>query len=160
MSLIITAVNFLGGCIIGMVQGGMGFTEVLQVYSIATIGDGLVSQIPALLISTATGMIVTRAVAEDSLNIDVTKQFSAQPRSIMIAGGVLAILIAVPGMPKLQLSIIALVMMLGGYYLLRRMQTFATVKEQGPMAMGGGPGVQEADPMQMMEDEEIGRAHV
>ncbi len=54
MSLIITAVNFLGGCVIGMVQGTMGFTEVLQVYSIATIGDGLVSQIPALLISTAT----------------------------------------------------------------------------------------------------------
>jgi len=50
MSLIITAVNFLGGCIIGMVQGGMGFTEVLKVYSIANIGDGLVSQIPALLI--------------------------------------------------------------------------------------------------------------
>ena len=115
MSLIITAVNFLGGCIIGMVQGGMGFTEVLQVYSIATIGDGLVSQIPALLISTATGMIVTRAVAEDSLNIDVTRQFSAQPKSIMIAGGVLAILIAVPGMPKLQLALISLVMMLGGF---------------------------------------------
>ena len=153
MSLIITAVNFLGGCIIGMVQGGMGFTEVLQVYSIATIGDGLVSQIPALLISTATGMIVTRAVAEDSLNIDVTRQFSAQPRSIMIAGGVLAILIAVPGMPKLQLSIIALVMMLGGFYLLRRMQSFAAIPEQGPMTMGG-PGVPEADPMQMMEDEE------
>ena len=151
MSLIITAVNFLGGCIIGMVQGGMGFTEVLQVYSIATIGD--VSQIPALLISTATGMIVTRAVAEDSLNIDVTRQFSAQPRSIMIAGGVLAILIAVPGMPKLQLSIIALVMMLGGFYLLRRMQSFAAIPEQGPMTMGG-PGVPEADPMQMMEDEE------
>ena len=153
MSLIITAVNFLGGCIIGMVQGGMGFTEVLQVYSIATIGDGLVSQIPALLISTATGMIVTRAVAEDSLNIDVTRQFSAQPRSIMIAGGVLAILIAVPGMPKLQLSIIALVMMLGGFYLLRRMQSFAAIPEQGPMTMGG-PGVPEADPLQMMEDEE------
>ena len=153
MSLIITATNFIGGCIIGMVQGGMGFTEVLQVYSIATIGDGLVSQIPALLISTATGMIVTRAVAEDSLNIDVTRQFSAQPRSIMIAGGVLAILIAVPGMPKLQLSIIALVMMLGGFYLLRRMQSFAAIPEQGPMTMGG-PGVPEADPMQMMEDEE------
>ena len=120
MSLIITAVNFLGGCIIGMVQGGMGFTEVLQVYSIATIGDGLVSQIPALLISTATGMIVTRAVAEDSLNIDVTRQFSAQPKSIMIAGGVLAILIAVPGMPKLQLALISLVMMLGGFYLDRK----------------------------------------
>lgn len=154
MSLIITAVNFLGGCIIGMVQGNMGFGEVIQVYSIATIGDGLVSQIPALLISTATGMIVTRAVAEDSLNIDVTRQFSAQPRSIMIAGGVLAILIAVPGMPKFQLAVIALVMMLGGFYLLRRMQSFAAVPEQGPMSMGGGPGIADADPMQMMEDEE------
>ncbi len=154
MSLIITAVNFLGGCIIGMVQGGMEFTEVLQVYSISTIGDGLVSQIPALLISTATGMIVTRAVAEDSLNIDVTRQFSAQPKSIMIAGGVLAVLIAVPGMPKLQLAVVSLVMMLGGYYLLRRMESFAALPEQGGMAMGGGPSVPEVDPMQMMEDEE------
>ncbi len=140
MSLIITAVNFLGGCVIGMVQGTMGFTEVLQVYSIATIGDGLVSQIPALLISTATGMIVTRAVAEDSLNLDVTRQFAAQPRAIMIAGGVLAILLAVPGMPKFQLAVIALVMMLGGWYLMRRMEEFAAVPEQGAMTMGGmGP---------------------
>ncbi len=146
MSLIITAVNFLGGCVIGMVQGTMGFTEVLQVYSIATIGDGLVSQIPALLISTATGMIVTRAVAEDSLNLDVTRQFAAQPRAIMIAGGVLAILLAVPGMPKFQLAVIALVMMLGGWYLMRRMEEFASVPEQGAMTMGG-MGPEEAEQM-------------
>ena len=63
MSLIMTLVNFVGGVIIGLVQGGMEFTEVLSVYSIATVGDGLVSQIPALLISTATGMIVTRSVS-------------------------------------------------------------------------------------------------
>ena len=154
MSIIITATNFIAGTIIGMVQSTMTFNEVLSVYSIATIGDGLVSQIPALLISTATGMIVTRAVAEDSLNIDVTRQFSAQPKSIMIAGGVLAILIAVPGMPKLQLALISLVMMLGGFYLLRRMEGFAALPEQGAMAMGGGSGIPEADPMQMMEDEE------
>lgn len=152
MSLIITAVNFLGGCVIGMVQGTMGFTEVLQVYSIATIGDGLVSQIPALLISTATGMIVTRAVAEDSLNIDVTRQFGAQPKAIMTAGGVLAILIAIPGMPKFQLAVIALVMMLGGWYLLRRMQEFARVPEPG-MVPGGGMGQAEAEQLQMEEEE-------
>ena len=152
MSLIITAVNFLGGCVIGMVQGNMGFTEVLQVYSIATIGDGLVSQIPALLISTATGMIVTRAVAEDSLNIDVTRQFSAQPKAIMIAGGVLAILLAVPGMPKFQLAVIALIMMLGGFYLMRRMEGFAAVPEQGPMAADGmGP----MEPEQMAEEDDF-----
>ncbi len=152
MSLIITAVNFLGGCVIGMVQGTMGFTEVLQVYSIATIGDGLVSQIPALLISTATGMIVTRAVAEDSLNIDVTRQFGAQPKAIMIAGGVLAILIAIPGMPKFQLAVIALTMMLGGWYLLRRMEEFSRVPEPA-MASGGGMSPTDIEQMQM-EDEE------
>ena len=152
MSLIITAVNFLGGCVIGMVQGSMGFTEVLQVYSIATIGDGLVSQIPALLISTATGMIVTRAVAEDSLNIDVTRQFGAQPKAIMIAGGVLAILLAVPGMPKFQLAVIALIMMLGGWYLLRRMEDFSKVPEPG-MVPGGGMSPEEAEQLQMAEEE-------
>lgn len=139
LSLVTTAVNFLGGCIIGMVQGGMEFSEVLSVYTIATIGDGLVGQIPALLISTATGMIVTRAVAEDSLNIEVTGQFSAQPKAIMIAGGVIAVLIAVPGMPKIQLGIIALTLMLGGYNLLRRLE------EMGEPAtalggVGGGSG--------------------
>lgn len=135
LSLVTTAVNFLGGCIIGMVQGGMEFSEVLSVYTIATIGDGLVGQIPALLISTATGMIVTRAVAEDSLNLEVTGQFAAQPRAIMISGGVLAVLIAVPGMPKIQLGIISLGMMLGGYYLLRRMEEMGE-----PSPAFGGPG--------------------
>lgn len=137
LSLVTTAVNFLGGCIIGMVQGGMEFSEVLSVYTIATIGDGLVGQIPALLISTATGMIVTRAVAEDSLNLEVTGQFSAQPKAIMIAGGVLAVLIAVPGMPKIQLGIISLTMMLGGYNLLRRMEEMG---EPSPALGGAGGG--------------------
>lgn len=122
MSLIITAVNFLGGMIIGMVQGGMEITEVLSVYSIATVGDGLVSQIPSLLISTATGMIVTRAVSDGSLNEDATGQFMAQPKAIMMAGGVLAILLVIPGMPKFQLAVISLCLMLGGWRLTRKMQ--------------------------------------
>lgn len=125
MSLIITAVNFLGGMIIGMVQGGMEITEVLSVYSIATVGDGLVSQIPSLLISTATGMIVTRAVSDGSLNEDATGQFMAQPKAIMMAGGVLAILLVIPGMPKFQLAVISLCLMLGGWRLTRKMQEIA-----------------------------------
>lgn len=123
MSLIITAVNFLGGCIIGMVQGGMGFGEVLTTYAIATVGDGLVSQIPSLLISTATAMIVTRAASEGSLNDDAINQFLAQPKAIMMTGGVLAVLILVPGMPKLQLGVISLVLLLGGWQLLRHMES-------------------------------------
>ena len=79
MSLIITVINFVAGLIIGIVQGGGDLSTVLSVYSIATIGDGLVSQLPALMISTATGMIVTRSVSDGSLNTDVISQFKAQP---------------------------------------------------------------------------------
>ncbi len=143
MSLIITAINFIGGVIIGMVQGDMEFTEVLSVYSIATVGDGLVSQIPALLISVATGMIVTRAVAEGSLNDDVSKQFIAQPQSIMIAGVIVAVLMLVPGMPKLQMILLAILLVGGGFMLSRRMQDMAQMEElelagpAGGLAAGG-----------------------
>lgn len=105
MSIIITLINLIGGSVIGILQGGMDFSTVLSVYSIATVGDGLVSQIPALLISTATGMIVTRAVSQGSLNDDVSGQFLAQPRAIIFAGVVLAVLILIPGMPKFQLAV-------------------------------------------------------
>lgn len=129
MSIIITCINFIAGTIIGMLQSSMSFTEVLQVYSIATIGDGLVSQIPALLISTSTGMIVTRAVSEGSLNFDVTKQFLAQPRAIMTGGGILAVLAVIPGMPHIQLVIIAAALIALGYTVSKRMQLEAQVAE-------------------------------
>ncbi len=151
MSLIITAVNFIGGCVIGMVMGGMTFSEVLSVYSLATVGDGLVSQIPALLISTATGMIVTRAVAEDSLNVDVTRQFLNQPRSIMLTGAVLAILLVVPGMPKFQLAVVSLVLMLGGWQLSRRMEEMAQPSQA--QAAEGTLRMSEEEQLQAAEEE-------
>ncbi len=107
MSIIITLINFVAGTIIGMVGSGLAFGEVLRIYSIATIGDGLVSQIPALLISTATGMIVTRAVSDGSLNNDVSSQFKAQPTALIIAGALLGILALMPGTPRIQLLIIS-----------------------------------------------------
>ncbi len=128
MSLIITAVNFIGGAVIGMVQGGMSFSEVLGVYSIATVGDGLVSQIPALLISTATGMIVTRAVSDGSLNEDASQQFMGQPRAIMMTGAVLAVLLLIPGMPKFQFGVVSLALLLSGWQLMRRMGEMAEVQ--------------------------------
>lgn len=122
MSLIITAINFLAGTVVGIVQSGMTFTEVLSVYSIATVGDGLVSQIPALLISVATGMVVTRAVSEGSLNTDVSRQFLAQPRSIIMAGFILIFLTIIPGMPKVQLIFLAALFLGGGFMLVRKMK--------------------------------------
>ena len=143
MSLIITFINLVGGSAIGMLQSGMGFSEVLSVYSIATVGDGLVSQIPALLITTSTGMIVTRAVSEGSLNQDVSKQFLAQPKAMMMTGGVLIILMLVPGMPKLQMAFLAILFLLAGYRISRKMQEQAVMEEA---AMRQSADAEEASP--------------
>lgn len=122
MSLIITAINFVAGLIIGMVQGGGDFQSVLQVYSIATIGDGLVSQLPALMISTATGMVVTRSVSDGSLNSDVISQFKAQPRAIMVTGVVLIVLGIMPNTPHIPLFLVAAVLLATGYFITQQMQ--------------------------------------
>ncbi len=145
MSLVITFVNLVGGSAIGMLQGGMAFSEVLSVYSIATVGDGLVSQIPALLISTATGMIVTRSVSEGSLNEDVSKQFLAQPRAVMFTGGVLAILILIPGMPKFQLGILAGGLIIMGFRLEQSMKN-AVLAAEAEALRAQVPVEQESEP--------------
>ncbi|MDE7318230.1 MAG: flagellar biosynthesis protein FlhA [Lachnospiraceae bacterium] len=140
MSLITTGINLIGGIIIGMVQGSGTLGEVAVTYSIATVGDGLVGQIPSLLISTATGMIVTRAVAEGSLNEDISKQFTAQPTAIMISGVVIGVLSVIPGMPVLQLLIVSVGLIGGGYYLSRR------IKEEPSMAAVGFASAPGAEP--------------
>lgn len=122
MSLITTAINLIGGSIIGIVQAGDTIVNVLNTYAIATVGDGLVAQIPSLLISTATGMIVTRAVSQGSLNDDVSNQFMAQPHAIMISGVAVAVLAVIPGMPVVQLGLVSVGLVSGGYYLARRIK--------------------------------------
>ena len=136
MSLIITLINFVGGVIIGMVMGGGDFSTVLRKYSIVTIGDGLVSQLPALMISTATGMIVTRSVSEGSLNKDVVAQFKAQPRAILTTGIILIFLALIPNTPHLALLMGGSVLIGGGYLIERRMKSeaaaAAVAEEQKP----------------------------
>lgn len=132
MSIIITAINFIAGSIIGVIQSGMTISEVLSVYSIATIGDGLVSQLPALMISTATGMIVTRSVSEGSLNEDVIKQFLAQPRALAIAGGILALFAVVPGTPHIQLILISAGLILLSRRVAHKMEMLEKQQEELP----------------------------
>ncbi|MGO5114643.1 flagellar biosynthesis protein FlhA [Candidatus Avoscillospira sp. LCP25S3_F1] len=122
MSLIITVINFVAGAIIGIVQGGGDIGTVISTYSIATIGDGLVSQIPALMISTATGMIVTRSVSDGSLNTDVIGQFKAQPRAILSTGVILLFLAVIPGTPTVPLILVGGGLGAGGFFSSRRME--------------------------------------
>ncbi|MCI7124692.1 MAG: flagellar biosynthesis protein FlhA [Agathobaculum sp.] len=132
MSIIITSINFIAGCIIGIVQSGMAFNEVLNVYAIATIGDGLVSQLPSLMISTATGMIVTRSVSEGSLNEDVIKQFLAQPRALLITAVIVGLFGVMPGMPHVQLLLIAGALGAVGWRVSRQMEALEREKEAAP----------------------------
>ncbi|CAJ1315557.1 flagellar biosynthesis protein FlhA [Paenibacillus sp. PK4536] len=91
-SIIILLINLIGGFIIGMTVHGMPFAEALSTYSVLTIGDGLVSQIPALLISTAAGLIVTRASSEGNLADDITAQLFSYPKLLYIVAGVITLL--------------------------------------------------------------------
>lgn len=120
MAIIITFINLIGGSVIGMVQGGGSINDVLNTYSIATVGEGLVAQIPALLISTATGMIVTRAASESTLSNDITKQFAAQPLVFTITGVALLALCLVPGMPPVQILIVSAALIGCGLFLQRK----------------------------------------
>ncbi len=128
MSLIITAINLIGGIIIGSMNGVGDLATVASTYSIATIGDGLVSQLPALMISTATGMIVTRSVSEGSLNTDVIQQFARQPRAILTAGLVLIILGLIPGTPTIPLLIVGVGLTVLGYLMSGRLDRKETVE--------------------------------
>lgn len=130
MSLIITVINFVAGLIIGVVQGGGDLATVVSTYSIATIGDGLVSQLPALMISTATGMIVTRSVSDGSLNTDVISQFKAQPRAILSTGIILALLGLIPGAPTLPLLAVGVALAAGGYLGSQKMKKETAGEEQ------------------------------
>jgi len=145
MSIVITLINFVGGIIIGMVTGGMTFGEVLNIYTIATVGDGLVSQIPSLLIATATGMIVTRSSSENDLNTELTAQIFAQPTALMIAGVAIACMLLIPGSPKIQIIVLALLLTGAGFLLQRGSLRLAPAGGPGG-AEGRGPGE---------EDEEI-----
>ena len=99
VGILITVINVIGGMIVGMTIHGESFAVALDTYVSLTIGDGLVTQLPALLISTSTGVIVTRAVSDESFGFDVTRQFSYQSRPYLIAAGFLGVLAFLPGFP-------------------------------------------------------------
>ncbi|KYO64569.1 flagellar biosynthesis protein FlhA [Thermovenabulum gondwanense] len=105
--IIITAINIVGGLITGMVFQQMNFSDAIKRYALLTVGDGLVSQIPALLISTATGIIVTKAAGEGNLGNDLVNQLTAYPKILLIASGLLAFFAVIPGLPHIPFIILA-----------------------------------------------------
>jgi flagellar biosynthesis protein FlhA len=115
-ALIITGVNIVAGLIIGIVQHGLDLQTALQTYTILTVGEGLVTAIPALLVSMSGGLITTRAASDSSLGEDVAGQLLGRPKPLAVAAGVLATLAAVPGMPKFGFLLAAGLLGAGAYF--------------------------------------------
>ena len=138
MSLVTTFINLIGGILVGFMTGVGSFGEIMQIYSTATVGDGLMSQIPALLISVATGMIVTRSASENNLNEDVIHQFTSQPM-VLIMTSLAMICLCFIGFPVPQvLTLSAMLMGLG--LLLMRGQT---QRKAAAVAAAEGPSIKE-----------------
>ncbi len=107
VSILITLINIIGGIVIGVVSSGMEIMDVVSKYTLATVGDGLVSQMPALLISTATGLIVTRAASEGNLGAEISSQLFHEPKVLTSAGIMIIALSLIPGLPKVSIWALA-----------------------------------------------------
>ena len=121
-SLVIIVVNLVGGMAIGCLQRGMSFAEAVQTYSLLAVGDGLIAQIPALLISLTAGVIVTRVTSEEGGNLgrDIVSQLTGEPRTLQISAVVLAALALVPGFPAAVFLTLAIILGAVGWGLARQ----------------------------------------
>jgi flagellar biosynthesis protein FlhA len=120
-AIIILFINIIGGFVAGVLMRGMDIMDALHTYTLLTIGDGLVSQIPALLISTATGLVVTRAASDTNLGQDISTQLFRNPKALYITAGVVLVL-AVFGLPPIPLITVAIALVALGYYMDRTSQ--------------------------------------
>ncbi|MDQ6989179.1 MAG: flagellar biosynthesis protein FlhA [Mariprofundaceae bacterium] len=115
--LIITAINLIAGLVIGTAQQGMAMGDAINVYSILTVGDGLVSQIPALIISTAAGIVITRAGSGATMATEITDQFTAHPKVHFVASAAMLFMSMVPGLPFFPFMLLSLGLGFTGWYL-------------------------------------------
>ncbi len=109
-TILITAINIVGGFLIGVVQKGMPWQDAAQTYTLLTIGDGLVSIIPSIIISTSAGLIVSRAASEAEMGEEFLAQLTNHPRALRLVGGILLLFAIVPGMPTLPFLILSILM--------------------------------------------------
>src|SRR5215208_4147401 len=142
---LITVINLLGGLVVGVAQMGLPFGEAIQHFSLLTVGDGLTAQIPALLISVATGILVTRATSNKDLGNDIADQIMSQKKAPMVSGVVICGFALVPGLPKLPFLVIGGMFVAIGYALKNGMITPSLEPEP---ALAGAAGAVGADPEQ------------
>lgn len=131
VSIVVTFINLIGGILIGFINNMGSFSDIANIFSVATIGQGLINQIPALLISVAMGMVVTRSASEDNLGTELSKQFLGQPR-ILIIGGVIVLALAFIGFPLIQTLVVGLSLIGLGVVIMTRETKPQLIEEDTP----------------------------
>ena len=131
-AIIIVIVNIVGGVVIGILQKGLTFGQAASTYTLLTVGDGLVSQIPALIISTATGLVITRSASEEDLGQDVARQLLAQPRALIV-GSIALFLLAFTGLPFIPFLTFAIILVVLAIFLGQRQEVMQQELEAGEL---------------------------
>ncbi len=145
--ILILIITIIGGLTIGMLQHDMRLTDALQNYTLLTIGDGLVAQIPSLLLSTAAGLMVTRVSSENDMGMDVLAQLFDSPKALGVTAGVVGAMGMIPGMPNLAFILIASAAGWGAYWLSKRK------REQAVLAATPVPVEKPAEPKDLSWDD-------
>ncbi|NPA38939.1 MAG: flagellar biosynthesis protein FlhA [Thermodesulfobacteria bacterium] len=149
--LVITCINIIGGILIGTLQKGMSLSASAKTYTILTIGDGLVSQIPALIVSTSAGILISRAAAESGLGKDIALQFISRPEVLMLAGGVIFILALIPGLPFLPFFLFSVLLFSLGYFAYTKQKKQLEIEEvEEREAEAETPEVEEIRPVELL----------
>lgn len=150
-AVIITVVNILGGLTIGVLQQGMTLAAAAQTYTLLTVGEGLVAQVPALIVSTATGIVITRAASEVDLGFEITRQVLISPKAVGTAAGILLTLGLVPGLPHLAFLLLGGTAAYMAYQLNERQKSATTVAAQPSPAVKSEEPVPQVVPLDLME---------
>jgi flagellar biosynthesis protein FlhA len=151
--IIIMLINIVGGLVIGVMQAGMRWDQALHTYTLLTVGDGIVTQVPALVIAVGTGIIVTRSASDDNLSSEVTRQLTAVPKAIALVMGALGLLMLLPGIPAGPL--VAIVILLGTVLVAARRARREATAQPGSAQTAAAQAATPEDPNALLKLEPV-----
>jgi flagellar biosynthesis protein FlhA len=136
--IIILLINIVGGFVIGVMQKGMAWDQALAMYTLLTIGDGIVTQVPALVIAVGTGIIVTRSASDSNLSIEVLRQITSFPKTLFLVAAALGCLMLLPGIPMVPAAVLMTAVLVCGIVVMRRKKAGEPDKaDEGAKAAAG-----------------------
>lgn len=148
--IIILLVNSIGGLVVGVMQHGMGWSEALQRYTLLTVGDGIVTQVPALVIAVGTGIIVTRSASDSNLSVEALRQITSHPKTLLMVAGILSVLLLVPGIPLAPNLILVCAVSAVAFYIYRTRNTIDKAHAEGADLSQEAGAPQDSDPRKLL----------